>query len=163
MRSLSFVQSASSKAERDRFRNMSNLQDEVLALAPADGELVVNDFKQFSPIFKAQKSRSKAGRVKLGDSEVSLRDNLKTMISKNEHRDQTPLELWSHFISLLRDLGCDPKEFTDSKKRPIRIEYDFPRSKKKRNFDGEPIRTMTIGRFRNLVSKLRNHVSRAAQ
>jgi hypothetical protein len=155
MRSLSFVQSASSKAERDdRFRNMSGYHDEVLELAPADGELVFNGFKQFSPIFKAQKKRSLKGRVKVGDNEQPLSEQILALISNPDLAGETASKLWPHFICLLRENGCCPKEFTDVKGR-LAIEYDFPNSKKKRNSDGEPIRIMTIGRFRNLVSRLR--------
>jgi transcriptional regulator of nitric oxide reductase len=155
MKSLLLVQSALSQAARDdRFRNMSDYQDEALELAPADGELVFNGFKQFSPIFKAQKKRSLKGRVKVGDNEQTLREQILELISKPDRAGETASELWPHFISLLGENGCYPKDFTDAKGR-LAIEYDFPRSKKKRNSDGEPIRTMTIGRFRNLVSRLR--------
>jgi hypothetical protein len=154
MKSLAFVQLASSQAERDdRFRNMSNYQDEVLDLAPADGELIINDFKQSSLLFKAQKRRSKARRVKIGDSELSLRENIKIMISKSQHRDETPWELWPHLYAMFAELGCSPKEILASKRRSVKITYDYPRGKKLR-------RSITFGRFSGLVTEIRRETAR---
>jgi hypothetical protein len=154
-RSLACVQSASSQFERDdRFRNMYDYQDEVLELALADRELVLKDFKKSSLVFKAQKKRSENARVKVGDTERPLREHILELISKHERGGETASQLWPHFINLLSELGCDPKELSNSKGR-LQVEYDFPRSKRKRNSDGEPIKAMTFGRFQNLVSELR--------
>jgi hypothetical protein len=156
MRSLSFVQSALSQTERNqRFRNMYSYQDEILDLAPADSEMLIASFKLSSPIFIEQKERSLKDRVKIGDSEKPLRQHVLELISKHERRHEAAAELWPHFICLLREQGCQPKELMDAKRRIIGVEYDFDRSKNKRSFAGEPIRRMSFRTFRNLVSELR--------
>lgn len=157
VQSLSFAQSALSQIERDqRFRDMRSYQDEILDLAPAEFEVLIDRFKLSSRLFIRQKKGSSKDRVKIGDSEKPLKQLILELVSKPERRHETAAELLPHFICLLGDQGCNPKELRDAKGRIIGVEYDFPRSKKKQNAAGEPIRTMMVSTFRNLVSKLRH-------
>jgi hypothetical protein len=162
LRSISKLQLASSPtALFYSFHNILPYEQEVLDLAEADSDLVWERRKISSAIFQAQKDRAGKLRVKFGDSEQPLRTHVLELISQRERRQETVLELWPHFICRLRELGCDPKEYPESNRRPTKVEYDFPRSKNKRNSEGDPVRTISFRTFQNLVSELRkNHFSR---
>lgn len=155
MHSLLLVQAAPSEAERaDRFRTMRNYSDELLDLTSIEKHLGIKPLKP--PGNGAQKTRSQKDRARIGDGdeERPVKQHIRELLAKPERRDDTALELWPHWICRLGEVGCEPREFTDARGRPA-LEYDFPRSKKKRNADGEPIRTMTLRRFQNIVSALR--------
>jgi hypothetical protein len=155
LKSLSFVQSAQTLAAfADRFRNMPSYQNEMAELAPADEELIIQQFKQSSPLHTAQRRRSELGRVKLGDSNLPLRDHIKLMFSRPEHLGKTPWELWPHLWALLDELGCDPKEISGRNRRTQKITYDFPTGRK------QGFRSITFGQFSRIISDIRRTLTR---
>jgi hypothetical protein len=157
-RSVAFVQSAASPAEQiQRLRGMRGYYEETTEAA-ADVRLVLEAYKQH--LSHGQKGRAKFKRAKVGDSQIPIRDLVAKLIANQELREEKPAELWPHWISLLQEEGCSPKQKLDSKGRPW-IEYDFFDSKNKRNTAGEGIRTMRFLTFANIVYDLRKPVSPA--
>jgi hypothetical protein len=155
VKSLSFLQSALTVAEfADGFRRMTSYQNEILELAPVDEELVIRRFKQSSPLHNAQTGRAELRRVKLGDSDLPLRDHIDVMVSKPEHLGKTPWELWPHLWALLDELGCNPKEISGRSRRSQKITYDFPGGRMR------PFRSITFGQFCRVVSEIKRNLTR---
>jgi hypothetical protein len=121
---------------------------------------------------RPQSGRAKRRRNRVGDHETPIYLLIKELALKDEFRVLPYRQLAPHFFSRLRDDHCSPRwiKSEKGKSRQDRIEYDFYRLLKSQDpppteeFDEtietvsrlEKIRkTITIGRFENIVSEIR--------
>lgn len=94
----------------------------------------------------SQTKKSKKPKGLIGEhpeTAQSMREIVKGIVTKPENRDLTPDELWPLLFAALDDLGTEPKELKNTKS------YRYtPLSGGKK--------TISFGRFRNLISEIRN-------
>jgi hypothetical protein len=101
-----------------------------------------------------QSNRARNRRNKVGDTATPLSQMIEELALK--YRDLAARELVPHFLSRLREEHCDPIEIPRKTGdiRKDRIEYDFERTKGS-NSSEKHRKSITIGRFENIVSKIR--------
>jgi hypothetical protein len=133
-----FVKLATSEVIRvERIRNQKSFESELEGVAEEYGDL---------PVIKAQRRRARKPRGKITDTEETLNQVIEKLVTSREHLHSPAHEIWPHLYARLDELQLNPREVrhpTDSKKRAYR--YEFNRK----------IKTITFGRFANLVSEFR--------
>lgn len=101
---------------------------------------------------QAQRQRAKKSRGRLTDDGVTVRQVIQDLASKPQHIDAETKQLWPHFFAELDALGLDPYEAAPgSDAAKWKISYDNVKGMR---------RTITFGRFANVVSEVRRRKSR---
>lgn len=132
-----FVKLAMTEAVRiERIRNQKSFESELMNVAEEYGSLA---------LVEAQRRRARRPRGKVTVDGRTLNQIVEMLVSKSEHRTLTAPELWPHFFAELDKLDLDPKEIKAANQKKSEYSYEFNGKK----------RSITYGRFANLVSKYR--------
>lgn len=97
------------------------------------------------PIMKAQQRRARKPRGRFTDDEMTMGQVVEGLIAKAEYRSLSARELWPFLHSELAASGHEPKEINSAILKRSSYSYEFK--------DGT--KTISFGRFANLVSQLR--------
>ncbi len=144
-------------------RSQNSLQSIVLSLKPLADDLIATKQKS-AKMVRAQEKRAKAERIRLGDSQLSLRKHIRQLALQREYQALSPLDLWPHFVYLFRTLEPDAKvcdEGCNSKDWSIKFEYD-PKKFGSVETALPTIRTLGFPRFRTILREVRKEADSPA-
>ena len=134
---------ADARLTRDYKDPIEQLRDQK----PFESQLeeVALDLEPFMSLIEAQQKRAQKPRGRIGNDRETLGEIVRELALKPAYRDLAAKKLWPHLFSALEECTSVVADESHSDIRKWRYKYDFNGNTK----------TITLGRFTNIVAKAR--------